>query len=474
MVNAVRRSSTGAFPMIEGSRPIRIAVSHEARVVRRAFALGLALAVSLPIGSGVTASPGNEPDVPRAAPDAENRRLAFPGAEGFGRFAQGGRGGRVILVTTLDDYGPRDEPIEGSLRAACDAGGPRMVLFRVSGTIDLRSTLRIREPFVTVAGQSAPGGGICLRNLGVVIDTHDVILRHLRLRPGDRSRRELDALSINAGSRDVIVDHCSASWGTDEVLSVSGADITDVTVQWCFITEGLDESVHSKGRHGYGSLIRTNGHVTFHHNLYAHHRSRSPRPGTYGEGSILLDFRNNVIHRGGRGYASDDPARLNYVGNYIRDAIPFVATDTTCMYVAGNVLHGEETEGGVIVRGLRDVNRRAEPFPVAPVATDDAKTAFEKVVASAGATLPRRDAVDLRIARQVREGTGKVIDSQDDVGGWPELESAEALPDRDRDDMPDGWEREHRLDLDDPSDAAEDRDGDGYTNLEEFLEGSAP
>ena len=254
---------------------------------------------------------------------------------------------------------------------------------------------------------------------------------------------------------------------------MSGEGITNVTVQWCFITESLDESVHSKGRHGYGSLIRTNGDVTFHHNLYASHRSRSPQPGTYGEGSILLDFRNNVIHRGGRGYTSRDPARLNYVGNYVSDTIPFVATETTVMYVAGNFVRGEKVADGPIVRGLLDTNRRDEPFAVAPVATDEAKVTFDRVLASAGATLPRRDAVDLRIVRQVREGKGGIIDSQDEVGGWPELEASNPPPDHDRDGLPDAWEREHGLDPDDAGDSAGDRDGDGYTNLEELLEGSS-
>lgn len=412
---------------------------------------------------------------------AGERTPAFPGAEGFGAYSKGGRGGRVILVTSLKDYVPRKErSIPGSLRAAVEAKGARMVVFRVSGTIELKGSLSIREPYLTLAGQSAPGGGVCLKSYGTSIGTHDVIVRHVRFRPGDTVGRalakegkkwETDALCITAPSRDVIVDHCSTSWANDEVLSVSGADITNVTVQWCIISESLNRSTHVKGPHGYGSLIRTNGNITFHHNLYAFHRSRSPRPGTYGEGSILFDFRNNVVHKGGRGYTAEDPVRMNYVGNYVTKTGSFSATSTATIYFEGN-----HHDGGKVVRGR--YKKREEAFPAAPVATDAAKEAYRKVIESCGAVLPARDAVDERIVRSVRAGKGGTIDSQKQVGGWPELEGKTSpAPGHVA-----AWEvstaggdtKRYRIDLRDRRACSGDSDRDGYTDVEEWLNGTDP
>ena len=414
---------------------------------------------------------------------------AFPGAEGFGAFAVGGRVGQVMLVTTLNDYVPRREaPIPGSLRAACEAKGPRIVVFRVAGTITLKTTLNIDEPFLTLAGQSAPGGGICLKDFGVQIRAPEVVIRYLRFRPGDRSGKELDALSVSAWNkpdagpvRNIIIDHCSASWGTDEVLSVSGAEITDVTVQWCIISESLNKSVHKKGAHGYGSLLRCNGNVTFHHNLYAHHASRSPRPGTYGEGSILLDFRNNVIYDT-MGYSAADPVKMNYVGNFIKrprgGKCAFkVGGKATKIHADRNTIadaDGKIRPDWEIIAKAEPHHLVREPFPVATVRTDDAETAYERVLESGGAILPTRDPVDARVVRQVIENAGQLIDSQTQVAGWPELGSSTAPSDRDRDGMPDAWETEHHLDPRNPNDSGTDRDGDGYSNIEEWLNGTDP
>jgi hypothetical protein len=186
---------------------------------------------------------------------------AFPGAEGFGADTPGGRGGAVIAVTNLDDSGP------GSFRAACEANGPRIVVFRVGGLIDLKKNVVIKNPNITIAAQTAPGDGICLRDHQLMIDTHDVVLRYLRSRPGDIAGKEVDAISIAGSSRNVIADHCSATWSVDEALSPSG-DISNITVQWCLIAEGLNKSVHKKGAHGYGSLVRASGGLTLHHNLW--------------------------------------------------------------------------------------------------------------------------------------------------------------------------------------------------------------
>lgn len=411
---------------------------------------------------------------------------AFPGAEGAGAHTPGGRGGKVLRVTTLDDYLPdREKPIAGSLRAALAAKGPRIVVFCVSGAIALKAPLRIEEPYLTVAGQTAPGGGICLKNYGCSITgTHDIVVRHLRFRPGDVARKELDAIAV-LKSRDVILDHCSASWGIDETLSVTGEGATNITVQWCFITESLDRSVHSKGEHGYGSLLRVDGDVTFHHNLYAHHRSRCPRPGTYGaERGIHLDFRNNVIYDwiSNAGYTSADRATLNYVGNYLKPgpstrnrSFAFrIGGEKTRMFVADNVLEGVEAgDPWALIARAQPAHKAEKPIPLPSVATDAAADAYAKVLDGAGATLPRRDAVDARVAEAVRAGKGKVIDSQEEVGGWPEYAAAEPPADLDEDGMPDEWERAKGLDPSKPDDAA-DKDGDGYTNIEEFLNGTDP
>jgi pectate lyase len=401
---------------------------------------------------------------------AEGEVAAFPGAEGFGRNAKGGRGGVVLFVTSLADYAPgAEDVIPGTLRAAVEADGPRTVVFRTSGTIDLKASLTVRNPYITIAGQSAPGEGICVRTYGLSIRTHDVILRHVRFRPGDDVGRQpehaekgwsTDALSLSGDAHDVIIDHCSTSWANDEVLSVSGAGITNVTVQWCIISESLNASTHSKGDHGYGSLIRTNGNVTFHHNLYAFHRSRSPRPGTYGEGSILFDFRNNVMHAGGHGYSADDPVRMNFVANY-HPTTPFRANPATTFYATGGV--GEITGDGAV----------SAAYDVAPVRTTTAHVAREAVLSSAGATLPARDAVDSRVVSAGREGVEMLVDSVEQVGGWPTLRATAAPPDSDNDGMPDAWEEAHGL-YPTADSSAHDADADGYTDLEEYLNATDP
>lgn len=400
---------------------------------------------------------------------AADKVPAFPGAEGFGAYSKGGRGGKVLFVTTTLDYSKDMPVIVGSLRAAVEADGPRTVIFRTSGLIHLRRPLEINNPFITIAGQTAPGEGICLTNYAVNIKTHDVIIRYLRIRPGDTigkikvsegGKWDTDALSINKGSKNVIIDHCSMSWANDEVCSVSGEGITNVTVQWCFITESLNDSTHSKGKHGYGSLIRTNGNITFHHNLYAFHRSRSPRPGTYGDGSILLDFRNNFMYMGGQGYTSKDPVRMNFIGNYHPDT-PFKATDSCRNFTDNNI--GKFT-GGI---------KRTDSFDVAPVNTKSAEKARQDIIQFGGATLPVRDGIDSRIIKLISNSKGQIIDSQTQVGGYPNYKKAEAPKDSDADGMPDSWEIKHGLNPD-KQDHNEDKDADGYTNLDEFLNNSDP
>jgi len=414
-------------------------------------------------------------------------QLAFPGAEGAGRFAQGGRGGQVLFVTNLDDSGP------GSLRAAVETRGPRTILFRVSGTIRLAKPLVIREGRVTIAGQSAPGDGITLRDHMLQVSADAVIVRYLRSRLGDESRTESDAVTITKGRR-IILDHVSASWSVDETLSVS-ANFTapdqgffDVTVQWSIIAESLTRSLHAKGEHGYGSLIRggRGSKASFHHNLWASHSARMPRPGNYSGPDIdpvgaFFDFRSNVFYNWGRGHAgyNADKAtlvRYNFVDNaYVAGPqsvkpIAFDESDTLAKaWFAGNSMNGTiPADPWSLVTGIQPEGYRlAAPVDVAPVTPDPAASAYARVLAGAGASKVR-DAVDLRIVAGVRDRTGRQIDSQAEIGGWPALASLPAPRDSDADGMPDAWERSHGLNPRKP-DANADRNRDGFTNIEEWL-----
>ena len=411
---------------------------------------------------------------------------AFPGAEGAGAMAIGGRGGEVIFVTNLNDDGP------GSLRAACEINGPRTILFRTSGNIELKSPLEITEPFVTIAGQSAPGDGVCLKNYGCMIrDTHDVVVQYIRFRPGDVSGSEEDALSIFQ-AQNVIIDHCSAGWSVDETLSVTGGGTDNITVQWCFITESLNNSVHHKGKHGYGSLLRVDGNISFHHNLYACHDSRNPRPGTYGDENRggFLDFRNNVIYNWGSrpGYSAGDKTSINYIGNYLKPGPStredrkeyafYIGSSTTTMFVENNYMQNFPDKGSWemihIREGLTEKDVRI-PVPMisAPVQTENPQTAFQKVIENAGAVLPVRDKTDQRVVEDVKNGTGKIIDSQKQVGGWPALSSSKPPQDSDMDGMPDAWEKQYGLNPE-KSNSKLDRDRDGFTNIEEFLNQTDP
>jgi hypothetical protein len=421
------------------------------------------------------------------------RPPAFPGAEGFGKYAIGGREGRVLFVTNLHDDGP------GSFRAACLQKGPRIVVFRVSGTIALKSKLEIENPFMTIAGQSAPGDGICIRDHGVKINTDHFVIRYLRFRPGDLSGIEYDGFS-GEGSQGIL-DHCSVSWGTDETLSINKAD--NFTVQWCMVTESLYDSIHKKGRHGYGGLWGGPG-GSWHHNILAHHSSRNPRA-SGNRDSGLMDFRNNVIYNWGfnSAYGGELWPR-NWVNNYckagpatqrnVRHRV-FIQSDARGrMFAHGNFVWGfpriseDNWNGGIDFTPDGDANkttlRAFKAYVVAPVETQSAEVAFERVLAHAGAS-KSRDPIDSRIIHEIRSGTAQfgaswggggkgIIDSQSDVGGWPELASASAPTDDDSDGMSDEWESSEGLDPRDASDGNLDKDEDGYTNIEEYLDSLVP
>ena len=391
------------------------------------------------------------------------QQLAFPGAEGFGAYASGGRSGTVYHVTNLNNSG------SGSFRDAVSAAN-RTIVFDVSGTINLLSAIAITKSNLTIAGQTAPGDGIAFKGnlVSVQFPARNVIVRFLRCRPGDINCTNFQEDSFHFDTAyNSIADHVSASWSIDEALSVTTS--TNITVQWCMISEALNNSCHyidGAGTnccqaHGYGSLLRYGaGGLSFHHNLYAHNWSRNPRLGD----SIHLDFVNNVLYnwQDQSGYnandASDNPGGytsfMNYVGNYLVGG-PNTSTGTKIgrafqsnvpnaalcqLYQSANLMDTNkngELDGGdrgwAAFQGLFTTNTSRFAFP--QVTTDDADTAYVRVLSAAGASLVR-DIVDSRVVSNVLHQDGAVIDSQNQVGGWPTLNSLPAPADSDQDGMP--------------------------------------
>ncbi len=430
--------------------------------------------VSTPAGSAVSSNATLTVLTPLAP--------AFPGAEGAGAFATGGRGGDVYYVTTLANTGT------GSLRTGI-SGAPasgRTILFKVSGNIILSSTLTINRPNITIAGQTAPGDGICIQNYSFNIAANNVIVRHLRTRLGTNALQETDAMWINAGTN-IIVDHVSASWSVDEVLS-SSTDVANLTVQNCFITESLNNSIHSKGAHGYGGLISASADTTYSYlrNLYAHNQSRNPRIGSDAQaGTLRLDFRNNVIYNyGGRaGYTggTDESTEMNYVGNYCikgpsstYNYILQGGGSTTHVYQNGNfidlnrngLLDGTDTGWAMFSESYTPF---ATPFVVPAATTESAPVAYQRVVALSGAMPWRRDSTDQRVASTVRQQNGMIIDAVAQVGTWPTLVAEPAPTDNDNDGMPDFWELALGLNPLNATDRNLTNALTGYTRLEEYL-----
>ncbi len=408
---------------------------------------------------------------PRLAP------RAFPSAEGNGARALGGRGGDVYYVTNLNSSGA------GSFSNGIDtATGPRTILFKVAGYITGRS---INKPRITVAGQSAPGDGVAFRSRSLRVEANDVVLRHVRSRLGTELGVEDDSMGVLRGIH-VILDHCSASWSVDETLSVTD-NADNVTVQWCGITESLDNSIHSKGAHGYGSLVRPNisSRVTFHHNYYAHHRSRNPRLGSYNPAVLRMEFRNNLLYNWGgtAGYSGDstEGLELNYVGNYLLKGpssttnLPFKGGSATSkIYQLGNhtdldrdgLFDGTDPGWGAIGVTFTQITT---PFPAPPALSVTSPLSAQRILSSVGARPWKRDPVDLRVTAHAITGTGGIIDSTAQVGGYPVLATGTVPVDSDNDGLPDEWELALGLPTGSPDNNG-DRNGDGYTNLEEYLE----
>jgi pectate lyase len=454
------------------------------------FLLAFVTLVGIPmLTDALSPKPPKNPSTPRPV-EPQVGLAVFPGAEGFGTRTIAGRGGKVIEVTSLEDDGP------GSLRAALEDPEPRTIIFRIGGTIEIQSELQINHPFVTVAGQTAPGGGICIKGAGIAIGTHDVLIQHIRVRPGNEGPVEPDindAFSIlgnpgqDDGAYNVVLDHVSASWGEDETISTwYGAH--DITISWSIISEALDESRHRKETHSAGLLIGDSSyHVSIHHNLLAHNDFRSPLISDGGTHDIV----NNVIYNWGVLPAeiidNDANTFLNFIGNFFvpgPDTQPgpyeiLFPGGNPRIYVEGNIgphRTDEDVDDWALVgfgwgeEGVAPMAYRSlAMFPVPPITIMSAAEAMEKVLEQAGATRPVRDAVDRRVVEDVKNGTGSIIDSPEEVGGYPNLETGTPPEDSDHDGMPDEWEWTMGLDPWDATDGAEDLDRDGYTNLEEYL-----
>ena len=458
--------------------------------------------------------------------------LAFSGAEGAGRFALGGRGGKVYIVTSLEDYLPegrrgrkegtygqasayattlgegkwrpfvdalgRPQPgqgqpllpgfpalppepvIRGSLREAVEAEGPRTVVFAVSGDIELKSDIVIRNPYITIAGQSAPGQGVQIRNWGIRVQTHDVILRHLRIRVGERKgpgdlRRTLgeQTHALDLTGMNIIADHCEIAYANDQMFNTYGTEAREaVTLQWSYIYGAPRRSTHEKGDHSMTTVGVGWGFVSLHHNLIAHSLRRNPRVDM-----LTYDFRNNVIYNFlGTGYGSDnDTRRLNYVGNTLRKGPDSTGSAAAAFSGTGpfEQLFGEDNRLPPDFKGVFEAPEAAllsRPIPFAPVATHAAEEAYRLVVAQGGAIKPARDAITSYVAQSVLDGTGSVPGTPDDwpTSGFPTYPPAQTPADKNANGIPDAWEIAHGLD---PATCkATGRDLDPrYDNIEVYL-----
>ncbi|NDV46675.1 T9SS C-terminal target domain-containing protein [Paludibacter sp. 221] len=438
---------------------------------------------------------------------------AFPGAEGFGMYATGGRGGRVIEVTTLEDYEEKSEtPIEGSLRKALKTEGddPITIVFRVAGRIDLKERLKCNRHNMTIAGQTAPGDGICISGNNIYFSGKNFIIRHLRFRTGDEQQTNASCINIE-NAENFIVDHCSFSWSIEENMTVY--DNKYSTVQWCIISEPLYSSVHAKGIRGYG--MQWGGqYASYHHNLIAHAYSRAPRINGSRSNDIqaVNDYVNNVIYNwgkknsvyGGESQKEGGACLTNWVNNYYKPgpASPAKSYFAEAYYTTGDYSYGqwyvsgnyiddasytavnEDNHKGMNYKGGETNQRSDTRFEVEDVTTTTAARAYIDVLANAGARLSRLDATDQRI---IDEASGKIepvyigsvakklsiIDSQNDVGSWAEYKAAEAPTDTDKDGIPDYWELENGLDPNNPDDGAQITVS-GYSNLEIYINSIPP
>lgn len=444
--------------------------------------------------------------------------LAFPGADGAGKYTTGGAGGTVYTVTSLADDGS-----EGTLRWAISKKGPRTIVFAVSGIIELQKALKLSNGDVTIAGQTAPGDGICLKNYTFSIQADNVIIRFIRSRMGvDIKQKGDDAMNGTKAHQNIIIDHCSMSWCTDECATFY--DNRNFTLQWCIISESLANSIHEKGAHGYGGIWGGQP-ATFHHNLLAHHTNRTPRlcgsryTGRPEDEKVEL-FNNVIYNYGSDGAYAGEGGSYNFINNYYKPG-PFSATKGSfkrlftayaddgknnnkagvhgVFYFKGNYMDptcpkltdkqkealykvNMDNSYGLVIK--KDFATEKEvlskkAFDIAGhTSLQPAKKAYKDVLEFAGASY-RRDAIDQRIVDETLKGTytyegshgstNGMIDQPSDVGGWPEYKSETALVDTDGDGIPDEWEKKHNLNPNDPSDGAKYTLSPEYTNLEMYM-----
>jgi hypothetical protein len=433
--------------------------------------------------------------------------IAFPTAEGFGKFSTGGRGGKVFIVTTLNDDG------EGSFRKAATANMPRIIIFAVSGTIHLHTKLSIKGN-ATIAGQTAPGDGVCIADQSVNLSGDNIIVRYVRFRLGDKYQRGgmvdgngADDAFGSTKRKNIIIDHCSFSWSTDEALSIYAGDST--TIQWNIISEPLNYSYHFETgdkdyeNHGFGG-IWGGKHLSAHHNLFAHCNNRTPRfDGTRNSTSELVDYVNNVIYNWGTNniYAGEG-GNYNIINNYFKAGpnttkqsmynivspgkrdpdIPFGKWYVNKNYMAGANDISKNNWLGINMgnKGTAEDKRNAivdKPFNIININTQDAAKAYELVLTNAGASY-KRDTLDVRIINNVKNGTGKFIDVQGSyphgtayeltLKAWPFLKEGIALADTDKDGMPDEWENTNGLNSN-KDDAAFLTLHKFYTNIEMYI-----
>ena len=446
---------------------------------------------------------------------------AFPGAQGYGAIAVGGRGGQVIEVTNLNDSGP------GSLRAAVEAEGPRTVVFRVAGEIVLPTsepTLRIRNPYITIAGQTAPGDGITIRSasgdagppIALTDGVHDVVIRYIKLRYGKGSKNA-DNLTVSDGSR-VIIDHVSAQWASDENISVtpstSGWNVADVTIQRSIIAETLEP--HSTGTliTRYGNNDQKTERISVHHNLYAHNGHRNPTISAHLEVTTPPEVQviNNLVYNWqNRVGTTKGGAKVDFIGNYWK-AGPMSTTDRIYRHLHApsddpNTIFPDPSifiESNIALPNYPDPNEDnwqlyqyhyhlTGPLPLAwrrhtpltstiPIIVQSPQEAYTSILGDVGCNgrlvadgswVKNIDVVDQMILNDVVNGTGPTqeseMDHHNDFGGYPVINPGTPYDDTDHDGMADTWETNNGLNPQDSSDGPQDTDGDGYTNLEEFL-----
>lgn len=443
-------------------------------------------------------------------PSKEDPRLvaACHYIQGGGTTTTGGAGGTIYVVNTLaDSINPADnKSVPGTLRYAVEQGEARIVIFKVAGIIHLKKPLTLTKGNITIAGQSAPGQGICIADYPLIIKSaNNVIVRFLRFRLGNESLikdrdTDYDAISVN-DSKNVVLDHLSCSWSVDECVSCYGNE--NFTLQYCFITESLRNAGHVKGAHGYGG-IWGGKNATFHHNLLAHHDSRNPRfDHDYVNNQFRgpIDYLNNVVYNWGGnstygGESASGTRKINMVANYYKygpstsqknrllNATTYCTNCTSSgqvhpgsFYLADNFMFGDQSvtsdnwkgvvvdkNGKATIADCKSETKHQVPYELK---VQSAEEAFETVLNKAGCSRSR-DAVDERIVQEVKQGTGKLIDNPSDVGGWP---TYTGMPDKDSDydAIPDAWEEAHGMDPNSYADSKQQTLVSGFTNFEVYL-----